>query len=147
MSSSHFITGSAWLSSVWLGSSPAQLSFARLSFAQLAWPAPLPVGSELAGLLLFNLFPKQHRSLLLFAMQEPRSDFVSKRASCVIIGRHPNAPREVRVACRQLIGTLLLADCCQQLKIQAASLANKLLSPSEFEAAAGCSKGKNWKVQ
>ena len=79
-------------------------------------------------------------------MQELRSDFVSRRASCVIIGRHPDAPREVRVACRQLIGILLLADCCQQLKIRVPSLANKLFSPSEFEAAAGCSKGKNWKV-
>ncbi|KAL0048769.1 hypothetical protein WJX82_010587 [Trebouxia sp. C0006] len=78
--------------------------------------------------------------------QEPRADFVSKRASCVIIGRHPQAPREVRVACRQLVGTLLLGDCCQQLKIQVAALGNKLLSPSEFEAAAGCSKGKNWKA-
>jgi len=79
-------------------------------------------------------------------LQEPRADFVSKRASCVIIGRHPQAPREVRVACRQLVGTLLLGDCCQQLKIQVSVLGNKLLSPSEFEAAAGCSKGKNWKV-
>lgn len=78
--------------------------------------------------------------------QEPRADFVSKRASCVIIGRHPQAPREVRVACRQLVGTLLLGDCCQQLKIQVSVLGNKLLSPSEFEAAAGCSKGKNWKA-
>ena len=52
----------------------------------------------------------------------------------------------MRVACRQLVGTLLLGDCCQQLKIQVAALGNKLLSPSEFEAAAGCSKGKNWKV-
>ena len=80
-------------------------------------------------------------------MQEPRSDYVSKRASCVIIGRHPHAPREVRVACRQLTGTLLLRDCCAQLQIRAASLSNKLLSPPEFEAAAGCSKGKNWKVE
>jgi len=59
---------------------------------------------------------------------------------------YPQAPREVRVACRQLVGTLLLGDCCQQLKIQVSVLGNKLLSPSEFEAAAGCSKGKNWKV-
>ncbi|KAA6426272.1 MAG: hypothetical protein FRX49_03384 [Trebouxia sp. A1-2] len=78
--------------------------------------------------------------------QEPRADFVTKRASCVIIGRHPQVPREVRVACRQLVGTLLLGDCCQQLKIQVSVLGNKLLSPSEFEAAAGCSKGKNWKA-
>lgn len=77
--------------------------------------------------------------------QEPRAD-VSKRTSCVIIGRHPQAPREVRVACRQLVGTLLLGDCCHQLKIQVSVLGNKLLSPSEFEAAAGCSKGKNWKA-
>ncbi|DBB04332.1 hypothetical protein WJX77_004983 [Trebouxia sp. C0004] len=78
--------------------------------------------------------------------QEPRADFVTKRASCVIIGRHPQAPREVRVACRQLVGILLLGDCCQQLKIQVSVLGNKLLSPSEFEAAAGCSKGRNWKA-
>ncbi|KAL0027597.1 hypothetical protein WJX79_000635 [Trebouxia sp. C0005] len=30
--------------------------------------------------------------------QEPRADFVTKRASCVIIGRHPQVPRELAAA-------------------------------------------------
>ena len=37
----------------------------------------------------------------------------------------------------------MLGDCCQQLKI----LHNgSEMAPPDFEAAAGCSKGKNWKV-
>jgi len=37
----------------------------------------------------------------------------------------------------------VLGDCCQQLKI----LHNgSEMAPPDFEAAAGCSKGKNWKV-
>jgi len=76
-------------------------------------------------------------------LQEPRAESAPKRASCVITGRHPNTPRQVAVVCRQLTGTLVLGDCCQQLKI----LHNgSEMAPPDFEAAAGCSKGKNWKV-
>lgn len=67
-----------------------------------------------------------------------------KRASCLIIGRHPHVPREVRVICKQLTGRLQLGECCQHLTILAPG--NELMSPPEFEAAAGCSKGKNWKA-
>ena len=67
-----------------------------------------------------------------------------KRASCLIIGRHPQVPREVRVVCKQLTGILQLGDCCSHLNIKAQG--SKLMTPPEFEAAAGCSKGKNWKV-
>ncbi|DBB04334.1 hypothetical protein WJX77_010670 [Trebouxia sp. C0004] len=77
------------------------------------------------------------------ASQEPRAESAPKRASCVITGRHPNTPRQVAVICRQLTGTLVLGDCCQQLKI----LHNgSEMAPPDFEAAAGCSKGKNWKA-
>ncbi len=76
-------------------------------------------------------------------LQEPRAESAPKRVSCVITGRHPNTPRQVAVVCRQLTGTLVLGDCCQQLKI----LHNgSEMAPPDFEAAAGCSKGKNWKV-
>ena len=67
-----------------------------------------------------------------------------KRASCLIIGRHPQVPREVKVVCKQLTGVLQLRDCCSHLSIRAPG--NILMTPPEFEAAAGCSKGKNWKV-
>jgi len=67
-----------------------------------------------------------------------------KRASCLIIGRHPQVPREVRVVCKQLTGILQLGDCCSHLNIKAQG--SKIMTPPEFEAAAGCSKGKNWKV-
>ncbi|DBA78138.1 TPA: hypothetical protein ACH3X2_008106 [Trebouxia sp. C0005] len=77
------------------------------------------------------------------ASQEPRAESAPKRASCVITGRHPNVPRQVAVVCRQLTGTLVLGDCCQQLKV----LHNgSEMAPPDFEAAAGCSKGKNWKA-
>lgn len=76
-------------------------------------------------------------------LQELRAESAPKRASCVITGRHPNTPCQVTVVCRQLTGTLVLGDCCQQLKI----LHNgSEMAPPDFEAAAGCSKGKNWKV-
>jgi len=67
-----------------------------------------------------------------------------KRASCLIIGRHPQVPREVRVICKQLTGILQLGDCCSHLNVKTQD--SKILTPPEFEAAAGCSKGKNWKV-
>ena len=67
-----------------------------------------------------------------------------KRASCLIIGRHPQVPREVRVVCKQLTGILQLGDCCSHLNIK--TQGSKIMTPPEFEAAAGCSKGKNWKV-
>ena len=67
-----------------------------------------------------------------------------KRASCLIIGRHPKVPREVRVVCKQLTGILQLGDCCSHLNIK--TQGSKVMTPPEFEAAAGCSKGKNWKV-
>lgn len=77
------------------------------------------------------------------ASQEPRADSAPKRASCVITGRHPDTPAQVPVVCRQLTGTLLLGECCQQLKI----LHNgSEVLPPDFEAAAGCSRGKNWKA-
>ncbi|KAL0031901.1 hypothetical protein WJX79_004281 [Trebouxia sp. C0005] len=67
-----------------------------------------------------------------------------KRASCLIIGRHPQVPREVRVVCKQLTGILQLGDCCSHLNIKTQD--SKIMTPPEFEAAAGCSKGKNWKA-
>ena len=67
-----------------------------------------------------------------------------KRASCLIIGRHPQVPREVRVVCKHLTGILQLGDCCSHLNIK--TQGSKIMTPPEFEAAAGCSKGKNWKV-
>lgn len=82
------------------------------------------------------------------ALQEPRGvggGTAPKRASCLIIGRHPHVPREVRVICKQLTGRLQLGECCQHLTILAPG--NELMSPPEFEAAAGCSKGKNWKAR
>lgn len=78
-------------------------------------------------------------------LQETRSVAAPKRASCLIIGRHPQVPPQVRVICKQLTGRLQLGECCQHLNIIASG--NELMSPSEFEAAAGCSKGKNWKVR
>ncbi|KAL3132880.1 hypothetical protein ABBQ38_006799 [Trebouxia sp. C0009 RCD-2024] len=77
-------------------------------------------------------------------LMEPRCGTAPKRASCLIIGRHPQVPREVRVICKQLMGRLQLGECCQHLTILAPG--NELMSPPEFEAAAGCSKGKNWKA-
>lgn len=68
----------------------------------------------------------------------------SKRASCLIIARHPQVPRELKVTCKQLTGVLQLGDCCTNLTIKMQG--DKLMTPPEFEAAAGCSKGKNWKV-
>ena len=68
----------------------------------------------------------------------------SKRASCLIIARHPQVPRELKVTCKQLTGVLQLGDCCTHLTIKMQG--GELMTPPEFEAAAGCSKGKNWKV-
>ena len=67
-----------------------------------------------------------------------------KRASCLIIGRHPQVPHEVNVTCKQLSGVLQLGQCCSHLSIKVGG--NQLMTPPEFEAAAGCSRGKNWKV-
>ncbi|KAL0024429.1 hypothetical protein WJX77_002107 [Trebouxia sp. C0004] len=67
-----------------------------------------------------------------------------KRASCLIIGRHPQVPREVRVVCKQLTGILQLGDCGSHLHIK--THGSKIMTPPEFETAAGCSKGKNWKA-
>ncbi|DBB01365.1 TPA: hypothetical protein ACH3X1_013686 [Trebouxia sp. C0004] len=75
--------------------------------------------------------------------QEPRAESAPRRQSCIIIGRHPDTPSEVPVVCRQLTGTMLLSDCCQQLRIR---YNGSELAPPDFEAAAGCSKGKNWKA-
>lgn len=72
---------------------------------------------------------------------------VPKRASCLIIARHPQAPSQIPVICKQLTGMLLLGNPCDQLKIRANSAGHPVLSPAEFEASAGCSKGKNWKVR
>ncbi len=77
-------------------------------------------------------------------LQEMKGLPMPKRASCLIVGRHPQVPREVRVVCKQLTGVLQLGDCCQHLTIKANG--NKVLTPPEFESAAGCGKGKNWKV-
>ena len=54
---------------------------------------------------------------------------------------------EVPVVCKQITGSLLLGSVREELRIRPSLPGNpSLLSPSEFEAAAGCSKGKNWKV-
>ena len=66
---------------------------------------------------------------------------------CLIISRHAQLPREVLVMCKQITGTLLLGDVRQELKVRVNLAGNAVMSPSEFEAAAGCSKGKNWKVR
>ena len=81
-------------------------------------------------------------------LQEARSSrqVLNRRPMCVIIECHPGAPWQVQVTCRLLKGTLLLGNC-QHLKITVPSLGHKLLSPPEFEAEAGCSRGKNWKVK
>lgn len=65
---------------------------------------------------------------------------------CLIIGRHGQLPREVLVVCKQITGTLLLNNVREELKVRVNLQGNQTVSPSEFEAAAGCSKGKNWKV-
>lgn len=70
-----------------------------------------------------------------------------KRMPCLIIARHPQTPREVTVVCKQISGTLLLQDVRQELRIRSHTEGNPVLSPADFEAAAGCSKGKNWKVR
>ena len=72
---------------------------------------------------------------------------VPKRASCQILARHPQAPYFVPVICKQLTGKLLLERCGCHLQIKADCPGYPLLTPAEFEAAAGCSKGKNWKVK
>lgn len=77
---------------------------------------------------------------------ELRGGPVPKRASCLIIARHPQAPPQIPVICKQLTGMLMLGKSCDQLKIRADSEGRPVLSPADFEAAAGCSKGKNWKA-
>ena len=69
-----------------------------------------------------------------------------KRMPCLIIGRHPEAPKEVSVVCKQISGSLLLGDVKQELRIRSHTEGRPVLSPADFEATAGCSKGKNWKV-
>ncbi len=82
---------------------------------------------------LLNVIPP--KSLLSKNVQEPRAESAPRRQSCTIIGRHPDTPSEVPVVCRQLTGTLLLSDCCQQLRIR---YNGSELAPPDFEAAAGC---------
>ena len=82
-------------------------------------------------------------SLLSRDMREPTAESAHRRTSYNIIGRHPDIPSEVPVVCRQLTGTLLLRDCFQQLRIR---YNGSEVAPPDFEAAAGCSKSKNWKV-
>jgi len=53
----------------------------------------------------------------------------------------------VLVVCKQITGTLLLNNIREELKVRVNLQGNQTVSPSEFEAAAGCSKGKNWKVR
>lgn len=66
---------------------------------------------------------------------------------CLIVARHIQAPQEVPVVCKQIMGSLLLGSVREELRIRLNLPGNpSVLSPSEFEAAAGCSKGKNWKV-
>lgn len=80
-------------------------------------------------------------------MQELKNTPWLKRMPCLIIGRHPHAPREVPVVCKQITGSLLLGNVREELRIKPNSPQTPaVLSPSEFEAAAGCSKGKNWKA-
>ena len=81
----------------------------------------------------------------LCCVQELEGMTMPKRASCLIIGRHPEAPKEVRVICKQLTGLLQLGNCgaCLCIKVPG----SKVMTPPEFEATAGCSKGKNWKVR
>ena len=76
-------------------------------------------------------------------LQEIRKGPMPRRASCLIIGRHPQVPREVKVICKQLTGVLQLGDCCSYLNI---ATQGSTMTPPDFEAAAGCSKSKNWKV-
>ena len=84
---------------------------------------------------------------LLLYMQELKNTPWLKRMPCLIIGRHVQAPREVPVVCKQLTGSLLLGSVREELRIRPNVPGDpSMLSPSEFEAAAGCSKGKNWKV-
>ena len=86
--------------------------------------------------------PESERRVL----QELKGTPWLKRMPCLIIGRHPQAPRDVPIVCKQITGSLLLGNVREELRIRPNLAGNQLLSPSEFEAAAGCSKGKNWKV-
>lgn len=87
-----------------------------------------------------------HTRACIDALQELTETPWLKRMPCLVIGRHPQAPREVSVVCKQISGTLLLGDVRQELRIRSHSEGRPVLSPADFEAAAGCSKGKNWKV-
>ena len=82
-------------------------------------------------------------SLLSRDMRKPTAESAHRRTSYNIIGRHPDTPSEVPVVFRQLTGTLLLRDCFQQLRIR---YNGSEVAPPDFQAAAGCSKSKNWKV-
>ena len=88
----------------------------------------------------------QYTAELPMCAQELRGTPWLKRMPCLIIGRHPQTPREVTVICKQISGTLLLGDIKQELRVRCHQPGHPLLSPAEFEALAGCSKGKNWKV-
>ncbi|KAL0048386.1 hypothetical protein WJX82_002018 [Trebouxia sp. C0006] len=79
-------------------------------------------------------------------MQELKGTPWLKRMPCLIIGRHAQLPREVLVVCKQITGTLVLNNVREELKVRVNLHGNQTVSPSEFEAAAGCSKGKNWKA-
>ncbi|DBA78145.1 TPA: hypothetical protein ACH3X2_008112 [Trebouxia sp. C0005] len=79
-------------------------------------------------------------------MQELKGTPWLKRMPCLIIGRHAQLPREVLVVCKQITGSLLLNNVREELKVRVNLQGNQIVSPSEFEAAAGCSKGKNWKA-
>ena len=85
--------------------------------------------------------------VLLAVLQELKTLPWLKKTPCLIIGRHPQAPREVPVVCKQITGSLLLGNVRDELRIKPNLPQDpSVLSPSDFEAAAGCSKGKNWKV-
>lgn len=79
-------------------------------------------------------------------LQELKGTPWLKRMPCLIIGRHAQLPREVLVVCKQITGMLLLGNVREELRVKANLPGNQNMSPSEFEATAGCSKGKNWKV-
>lgn len=101
----------------------------------------------LVDIILAYLVFEAALSLLAVPLQELNNTPWLKRMPCLIIGRHPQAPREVCVVCKQITGSLLLGNVREELRIRPNTPHNpSVLSPSEFEAAAGCSKGKNWKV-
>ncbi|KAL0018043.1 hypothetical protein WJX79_010825 [Trebouxia sp. C0005] len=80
------------------------------------------------------------------SLQELKGTPWLKRMPCLIIGRHAQLPRDVRVVCKQITGTLLLNSVREELRVRVDLQGNQIISPSEFETAAGCNKGKNWKA-